>query len=208
MRRQVKNLAFILEQQLQPYSCLAEVRQKGPILEVMVRHIPGEVPDGDAITAIVKTGLDAVFAPDIQKVSVYALPLRDRDGLPQRLGSFAYEGVEQDLSRPVDVQREDYLLFRLGLLVFGILGIAIYLFVRDVTLLMASLLAIGLAIAFPSCKRTVQRLPALMQRLIVLAGSFLVGVALVFLILKFPETLGWTALVLVIGGVATRLGWQ
>ena len=208
MRRTVKNLTFILEQQLQPYSCLAEVRQKGPILEVLVRHLPGEVPDSDAVTAIVQTGLDAVFAPNIQKVNVYALPLRDRDSAPQRLGSFAYEGVGEDLSRPIDTRREDYLLFRLGLLTFGVLGIVIYLFNPATNAWIASALAIGLAVIFPGCKRAVERIPPLLQKLIVLAGSFAIGIALVLLTQTFQETLATAAIALVIGVFTTRLGWQ
>ena len=69
MRRQLKQLKGILEHQLQPYSCLVDIQERGPILSIVLRHMPGAVPDGPNVQSIVRSGLDAVFAPDIQKVN-------------------------------------------------------------------------------------------------------------------------------------------
>ena len=208
MRRQLKHLKTILEQQLQPYNCLADVQERGPILVILVRHMPGAVPDSEIVQSIVRTGLDAVFAPDIQKVNLYALPLRDRDAEPLQLGTFAYQGVDADLYRPEDIRRQEYLLFRLILLVLGVLGLVVYLFNPAIDYLIAAIVAIGLALAFGACKRAIERTPPLVQRGIVLVGSFLIGVGLVFLTRTFPEAFSATAIAVLIGAFAIRLGWR
>ncbi len=208
MRRQLKHLQTILEQQLQPYNCLADVQERGPILSIVVRHMPGSVPDRELVQPIVISGLDAVFAPDIQKVNVYALPLRDLDAEPLQLASFSYQGVNVELDRPEDMRRQEYLLFRLVLLVLGVLGLVMYLFNPAIDYLIAAIVAIGLAMAFGACKRLMERTPPFVQRGIVLVGSFLIGVGLVFLTRTFPEAFSATEIAVLIGAFAIRLGWR
>ncbi len=208
MRRYIKQLKTILEQQLQSYNCLVEVQERGPILSIMVRHMPGAILDGPNIQSIVSSGLDAVFAPDIQKVNLYALPLRETDAEPQQLGSFAYQGVGADEGVPNDTRRQEYLLFRLILLVLGVLGLVMYLFTPSVDYLVAAVVAICLALAFGACKRLIERTPPLVQRGIVLVGSFLIGAGLVFLTRTFPEAFSATAIAVLIGAFAIRLGWR
>ncbi|MGK7908283.1 MAG: hypothetical protein AB4040_13815 [Synechococcus sp.] len=208
MRRLIKDLEFILEQQLQPYNCLAEVRQKGPILEVLVRHIPGELPEAAVILSIINTGLDAAFAPDIQKVNVFALPIRDRENDPQRVSSFAYERSPDADPRAADEWRQDYLPYRLTLLILGVIGITAYAFNPAQNFVVASLSAIGIALIFNPCKRIVERTAPFLQRLIVLAGSFAVGMAIAFLVQGFPTLLGMAAVALVFGISIIMLGWR
>ncbi|MEM9567258.1 MAG: hypothetical protein AAF974_03035 [Cyanobacteria bacterium P01_E01_bin.34] len=208
MRRYLKQLRTILEHQLQPYSCLVEIQERGPILSIMVRYIPGAAPDSPSVQSIVRSGLDAVFAPDIQTVNLYALPLREDDAEPQRLASFTYQGVEGDEGMPEDTRRQEYLLFRLILLILGVLGLVVFLFTSSIDYLVAAIVAIGLTLAFGVCKRSIERTPPLVQRGVVLVGSFLIGAGLVFLTRTFPEAFSATAIAVLIGVFAIRLGWR
>ena len=208
MKRYLKQLKAILDHQLQPYSCLVDVQERGPILSIVVRHIPGEVPDGPNIQSIVLSGLDAVFAPDIQKVNLYALPLREDSADPQQLASFAYQGIGSAEAMSEDTRRQDYLLFRLILLVLGVLGLATCLITSSIDYLVAAIVAIGLAFAFGACKRLIERTPPLVQRGIVLVGSFLVGASLVLLTRTFPAAFSSTAIAVLLGAFAMRLGWK
>ena len=209
MRRQFKQLKSILAHQLQPYSCLVDVQERGPILSVVVRYMPGAAPDGSNIQSIVRSGLDAVFAPDIQKVNLYALPIRETDAEPQQLASFAYQGIETSgIDSTEASRRQEYLLFRLVLLILGVIGLVVYLFTPTIDYLIAAIVAISLAIAFGICKRSIEGAPPLVQRGIVLVGSFLIGVGLVFLTRTFPEAFSATAIAVLIGVFAIRLGWR
>ncbi|MGK7912500.1 MAG: hypothetical protein AB4050_13635 [Synechococcus sp.] len=208
MRRQLKQLKSILEHQLQPYSCLVDIQERGPILSIVLRHMPGAIPDGSNVQSIVSSGLDAVFAPDIQKVNLYALPIREESAEPLQLASFAYQGVEASVDIPEDMRRQEYLFFRLVLLILGVLGLVVYLFNLATDYLIAAIVAIGLALAFGICKRSIERTPPLVQRGIVLVGSFLIGAGLVFLTRTFPEAFSATAIAVLIGAFAIRLGWR
>lgn len=209
MKRQFKQLQSILAHQLQPYSCLVDVQERGPILSIVVRHMPGAALDGPNIQSIVRSGLDAVFAPDIQKVNLYALPIRETDTDPQQLASFAYQGVAtSDVDSSEDTRNQEYLLFRLVLLILGVLGLVVYLFTPAIDYLVAAIVAIGLALAFGICKRSIERTPPLVQRGIVLVGSFCIGAGLVFLTRTFPEAFSATAIAVLIGAFAIRLGWR
>ena len=210
MKRHLRHLENILNQQLDAFHCLAQVQQKGPILEVLVRHIPGEVPDGSQIAAIVQAALDAAFAPDIRKVNLYALPLRDRDAEPNWLTSFSYEGiVDWEIDSRSQRLRRDFISFRMILIALGLLAIGLYVLDPVLANLIPSALALGLAFGFTPLKRGLESEERIfLQRSLLLAGSILVGISVVFLIQTFTDTLSIVAVALLLGLSAIRLGWR
>ncbi|WP_017328199.1 hypothetical protein [Synechococcus sp. PCC 7336] len=210
MKRHLRQLEHILNQQLDALHCLARVQQKGPILEVLVRHIPGETLNSQQLAEIVHAALDAAFAPDIRKVNLYAQPLRDRDGEPNWLASFSYEGIDDDeFSNRRELLRQDFITFRIILIALGILAVGLYVFDPTPINLIPSILALGLAFGFTPLKRELDRSGRLFaQKVLLLGGSILLGMSVVFLVQTFTDTLSLVAIALLLGLSAVRLGWR
>ena len=210
MRRRWRNLETILNQQLHRWHCLAEVQPKGPFLEVVIRYVPGDDLDTGELETVVRAGMDAVFAPQTKKVHVFSQPLREQDGDPEWLLTFEYEGMNGTVGRGVwEERRDDQLLGRLVLIFLGVLAVGLYIWQPSPFNLVPSLVAVVLSFAVPPLKRWLDGGRVVwLQRLLLFIGSILLGIALVFLIQTFFDTLAIAALAIVLGITAIVLGWR
>ncbi|MEO1133980.1 MAG: hypothetical protein AAFX40_14915 [Cyanobacteria bacterium J06639_1] len=160
MGRPLKELKQILAYQMDALHLAADARLKGPVLYVMLEYVQGDRIDNEQVSAIVRSAMDAVFFPDVTKVSIYAKALRDTDAKAERIATFPYEAsLERSTDPPTRSQtlRQDYPIVRVFFFFCGLLAAAWLAF--DVSPERA--IPVGLALVFgtvfPLLKRLLDR---------------------------------------------------
>lgn len=159
--RPLKELKHILAYQMDALHLAVEARLKGPVLYVMLEYVRGDRVDSEQVSAIVRDAMDAVFFPDVNKVSIYTKVLRDADSKAERIATFPYEA---SLERPeIDVPsrsqtlRQDYPVVRVFFFFCGLLAAAWLAFDVNPERAIPVGVAILFGTVFPPLKRQLDR---------------------------------------------------
>ncbi|MGQ9838505.1 MAG: hypothetical protein ACUVRV_11235 [Cyanobacteriota bacterium] len=158
MRRQLKTLNQILDYKLADLRLFGRAELKGPILNVLLEHLPGDVVDTLQLMEIIRTAVEASMLQDLRKVNVYLWCRGQEAEMPEWSGSFMVEPLllansEGSSSRAASY-RQDYPAMRVLFFCLGICLSGFYILRGWQQLdLLPPALALVFGIGFPWLKR-------------------------------------------------------
>lgn len=128
MRRQLKILNQILDYKLADLRLFGRAELKGPVLNVLLERLPGDVVDTLQVMEVVRSAVEASLLQGLRKVNVYLWCRGQTEEAPEWSESFAVEPLV--LAHPKELRslafnyRQDYpgmrvLFFCLGLCLGG-----------------------------------------------------------------------------------------
>lgn len=128
MRRQLKILNQILDYKLANLRLFGRAELKGPVLNVLLERLPGDVVDTLQVMEVVRSAVEASLLQGLRKVNVYLWCRGQTEEAPEWSESFAVEPLV--LAHPKELRslafnyRQDYpgmrvLFFCLGLCLGG-----------------------------------------------------------------------------------------
>lgn len=182
MGRPLRELKDILTYQMGALHLAADVRLKGPVLYVLVEYVRGDRVDADRVAAIVRDALDAVFFPDVNRVSIYAKVLRADDSKAERVAAFPYEASlempKTELPTRSQTLRRDYPVVRVFFFFCGLAAAGWLAFDVSPERAIPVGLALLFGIVFPPLKRALD-LPAfvVLRWSLMVIGGLSLGVA-------------------------------
>ncbi|MDX2270829.1 MAG: hypothetical protein NW237_02630 [Cyanobacteriota bacterium] len=183
MSRHLNALNQILEFKLDELRLFGKAERKGPILNVMVERMRGDVVDTQVLTEIVRAAVDASLIQNIRKVNIYLWHRHQETEEPEWSGGFGYEplllATEND--SPPQQFRQDYANIRiLYFVVFIILvGLSFLQTMGNWLYWLLPILALTLGIGFPAMKRWIKQVAdPFIQHVSLGTGLFLLGISL------------------------------
>jgi len=128
MRRQLKTLNQILDYKLADLRLFGRAELKGPILNVLLERLPGDVVDTLQVMEVVRNAVEASLLQGLRKVNIYLWCRGQAEEAPEWSGDFVVEPLvlaqpDEPLSR-ASSYRQDYpgmrvLFFCLGICLSG-----------------------------------------------------------------------------------------
>lgn len=209
--RPLRELKQILTYQMDALHLAVDARLKGPVLYVMLEYVRGDRVDSDRASAIVRDAMDAVFFPDVNKVSIYAKVLRDADAKAERIATFPYEAslerADTEASTRSQTLRHDYPIVRVFFFFCGLLAAVWLAFNATPTRTIPVALAIAFGAVFPPLKRQLDRPAFAAARwILMLLGGLGVAIACYLLVKYGGDRWFSTAIAALVGLFLANLG--
>ena len=184
MRRQLKTLNQILDYKLADLRLFGRAELKGPILNVLLERLPGDVVDTLQVMEVVRNAVEASLLQGLRKVNVYLWCRGQTEEAPEWSESFAVEPLV--LAHPKELRslafsyRQDYPGMRVLFFCLGICLGGLYLLGEwDQADWIPVAVAFVLGVVFPWLKRFLNRwIHPLFLRLGLGLGLVLLGLAL------------------------------
>ncbi|MFQ3584916.1 MAG: hypothetical protein SNJ85_08315 [Cyanobacteriota bacterium] len=187
MRRQLKTLNQILDYKLADLRLFGRAELKGPILNVLLERLPGDVVDTLQLMEVVRTAVEASMLHGLRKVNVYLWCRGQEADAPEWSESFAVEPLvlanSEESSRRAMSHRQDYpgmrvLFFCLGICLSGFYILGGWQRVD----LIPPAVALVFGIGFPWLKRwLVARVHPLFRQIGLGMGLVLMGILVVLI---------------------------
>ncbi|MEM9511673.1 MAG: hypothetical protein AAFY57_15685 [Cyanobacteria bacterium J06642_2] len=211
MKQTLRQLNDILTYQMDALHLVVDVRLKGPVLYVLLEYVRGDRVDVERVAAIVRDAMDAVFFPDVNRVSIYAKVLRADDSKAERIASFPYqaslETPQAELPTRSQTMRRDYPVVRVFFFFFGLLAAVWLAFDVSLERTIPVGLAIVFGIVFPPLKRVLDRpLFAFMRWLLMAIGGLSLAIACYLLVKEGGDRWFSIAMAASIGVFCANLG--
>ncbi|MGY2709801.1 hypothetical protein [Thermostichus sp. MS-CIW-28] len=184
MRRQLKILNQILDYKLADLRLFGRAELKGPVLNVLLERLPGDVVDTLQVMEVVRSAVEASLLQGLRKVNVYLWCRGQTEEAPEWSESFAVEPLV--LAHPKEPRnlassyRQDYPGMRVLFFCLGICLGGLYLLGEwDQADWIPVAVAFVLGVVFPWLKRFLNRwIHPLFLRLGLGLGLVLLGLAL------------------------------
>jgi hypothetical protein len=184
MRRQLKTLNQILDYKLADLRLFGRAELKGPVLNVLLERLPGDVVDTLQVMEVVRSAVEASLLQGLRKVNVYLWCRGQTEEAPEWSESFAVEPLV--LAHPKEPRnlassyRQDYPGMRVLFFCLGICLGGLYLLGEwDQADWIPVAVAFVLGVVFPWLKRFLNRwIHPLFLRLGLGLGLVLLGLAL------------------------------
>jgi hypothetical protein len=187
MRRQLKTLNQILDYKLADLRLFGRAELKGPILNVLLERLPGDVVDTLQVMEVVRNAVEASLLQGLRKVNIYLWCRGQAEEAPEWSGDFVVEPLvlaqpDEPLSR-ASSYRQDYpgmrvLFFCLGICLSGFYVLGGW----NRADLIPPAVAIVLGILFPWLKRWLgARVHPLFLRIGLGLGLVLMGISVVLI---------------------------
>ena len=184
MRRQLKTLNQILDYKLADLRLFGRAELKGPVLNVLLERLPGDVVDTLQVMEVVRNAVEASLLQGLRKVNVYLWCRGQTEEAPEWSESFAVEPLV--LAHPKEPRnlassyRQDYPGMRVLFFCLGICLGGLYLLGEwDQADWIPVAVAFVLGVVFPWLKRFLNRwIHPLFLRLGLGLGLVLLGLAL------------------------------
>ncbi|MEN9224271.1 MAG: hypothetical protein Q6L60_08675 [Thermostichus sp. HHBFW_bins_43] len=187
MRRQLKTLNQILDYKLADLRLFGRAELKGPILNVLLERLPGDVVDTVQVMEVVRNAVEASLLQGLRKVNVYLWCRGQTEETPEWSGEFGVEPLV--LANPheppsrTSSYRQDYpgmrvLFFCLGICLSGFYVLGGW----NRADLIPPAVALVLGILFPWLKRRLEeRVHPLFRRIGLGMGLVLAGILVVLI---------------------------
>lgn len=187
MRRQLKTLNQILDYKLADLRLFGRAELKGPILNVLLERLPGDVVDTLQVMEVVRTAVEASMLQDLRKVNVYLWCRGQEADAPEWSGSFAVEALvlahSEEPSSRTSSYRQDYPGMRVLFFCLGICLSSFYVLGGwNRADLIPPAVALVFGIGFPWLKRWLkERVHPLFRRIGLAIGLVLMGMLVVLI---------------------------